>query len=409
MSFAKVTRMDARMVHWIAIVALLVASLLPAVIATNKVDAAGQVTNRSIDISTSEVSATNVTYDVSFDVATNSSTSAIVVQFCSDSPIVGLTCTAPTGMNILLASGDVTDNGSTTTLASITEDTTNSNANTLIFSFTAQTPSVGDTIAFSLAGVTNPSTTGSYYARILTYSSLTDAQGYSDTAPDSVGNHIDDGGIALSTAQQITINARVQERLTFCVGTTDPTAQCSGGSYSGGTLVDLDVVDNTKINEASDEGTGIAYAQVTTNASNGVVVSYFGDDLKVSGATCGTTDIEGTPTSTDKCFNTDADPDNGSNTSMTAGTEQWGIAVTSTPDDGTTTNNLTATAAYDYDASDEYTFVANTTTQLASSTGSTDKVVDSEQLNIDVAATAAITTPTGLYSTVLTFIATSTF
>ena len=163
MSFAKVTRMDARMVHWIAIVALLVASLLPAVIATNKVDAAGQVTNRSIDISTSEVSATNVTYDVSFDVATNSSTSAIVVQFCSDSPIVGLTCTAPTGMNILLASGDVTDNGSTTTLASITEDTTNSNANTLIFSFTAQTPSVGDTIAFSLAGVTNPSTTGSYY------------------------------------------------------------------------------------------------------------------------------------------------------------------------------------------------------------------------------------------------------
>jgi hypothetical protein len=151
----------------------------------------------------------------------------------------------------------------------------------------------------------------------------------------------------------------------------------------------------------------VACAEVTTNASAGVNIYYIGNDLKVTGATCsGSTDDDGGGASdVDQCINRDADGTAGSSTVTVAGDEQWGMGIPETPNGGTTTDNLTATGVYDESTANQFSFTPNAGTLIGSST----TVVDQESLEIDMGATASITTPTGLYSTVLTFIATATF
>jgi hypothetical protein len=102
-----------------------------------------------------------------------------------------------------------------------------------------------------------------------------------------------------------------------------------------------------------------------------------------------------------------ADPD------ITAGTEQWGLGVRSDTIENASSNettNLSLTTAYDANNggapdNNNWTFVPNTASLICSST----TVVNAEVCQVDAAGTAAITTPTGLYTTTLTFIATATF
>jgi len=78
------------------------------------------------------------------------------------------------------------------------------------------------------------------------------------------------------------------------------------------------------------------------------------------------------------------------------------MAVTSLVDDGTLAGDeLTVAANYD----NQYHIVTAASTLLASSTS----IVDNEQLELDFGATAHTTTPTGIYSSTLTFVATGTF
>jgi hypothetical protein len=209
---------------------------------------------------------------------------------------------------------------------------------------------------------------------------------------------VDDGGVALSTAEQIDLQARVQERLTFCVGTADPGAACAGIS---GNSVDLGVLGGT-INLASVESS-LIYAQVSTNANGGVSVQYISDHLEVSTCVDASADKQTNDVKTDQCLNHEAA---GVTNPIVGGDEQWGLGVVAVQDDGTeATGALAATTEYDSNGTTQFSFAPNVATEIASSSA----VVDSEQLDIDVGGTASITTPTGLYTTTLTFIATSTF
>ncbi len=419
MSFAKILRLDARTLTWLSVAILVAASLLPALLNNSQVHA-DQITSRSIDVSSSQEGAVDVTYTVSFDTAAvgNPSTEAVVVQYCSDSPIVGDSCAELNSFSWFSPGGsnDYT-NISLANQAGVADWQVDSNtdAGTLVLTRTGGAAAVptGTTISFDVGdvaafdGVVNPSVTNqSYYMRVITYATAAGAQAYVTGSP---GTHIDDGGLALSTAQQVTINARVQEKLIFCTSTAlDPGAQCTGLS---GSTVDLGVLDTGTVNVASTESNP-AYVQITTNASQGATISYIGDTLKVGSATCSDadTDLEGaTEVDTDVCINYDNDPTGGTYTTLLAPTnEQWGMAITAITDDAAgATSNLAAIAAYDdTGAAGEYAFDANTVTEIANTTNT---VASSEQLEIDFAATAEITTPTGLYSSTLTFIATSTF
>src|SRR5262245_36639675 len=62
--------------------------------------AAAQITVRSIKISSSQPNANNVIYGVGFTTATTSNVGGIVVDFCSNTPIIGDTCTAPAAFDL---------------------------------------------------------------------------------------------------------------------------------------------------------------------------------------------------------------------------------------------------------------------------------------------------------------------
>jgi hypothetical protein len=409
--------------RWSAVVvalSMLLALVLPALQGTRFVQA-DVLQNRSVTISTSVAAATDVTYtiDVETAAAGDPSIEAMVVQYCDTSPIIGdATCgntrsfswfdTAATDI-VLANQAGVTD---------WEVDTGNTTATKLILSRTGGAASVttGTTLSVDVGagggtdGVDNPTTANDdFFLRILVYATDAGATSYVVGTP---GTTVDDGGIALSTAAQINIEARVAERLTFNIGADADGDDC--GSLSG-TNIDLGVLDSSSINRATTDevagNTDLACATVVTNAANGVTISYFGDNLKVTGASCGTVNDDGnTASAVDQCLNYDDDPDNGTTTGPTvAGTEGWGLGISGTPDNGTTTDNLTEDAKYDLDdfatTNAEFAFDANVTTQIASST----TVVDDEALEIEVGGTAEITTPTGLYQTTLTFIATSTF
>jgi hypothetical protein len=293
------------------------------------------------------------------------------------------------------------------------------------------------TVQLGASDITNNATANkSYYTRVRLYS---------DTGTTLVWS----GVFAQSTSQTLTVNARVQERLDFCVGsttvddaTTTPGAACVNIS---GTSVDIGNIDSgfTNVSPVSSPNGGDAkngIAMIRTNAVNGASVAYhaLGDTssgaLKVPGATCVASPVS--TSGTDQCFNTAA-----TQGAFTAGTEKFGMTIAGincgssgayTCNFGNDDYNLRRNAAYDgngtsgvgtttygAESSDQVAGTtangyawdadpANTVT-IASSTGSAVKVIDDEAMILKFAATSGITTPTGSYTVQADFIATTTF
>jgi len=270
----------------------------------------------------------------------------------------------------------------------------------------------------------NPTAVASYYIRITTYS---------DTAWLTA---VDSGVVAYAIVNQLTVNARIQEILSFCVGTTSvndstttPGADCSAIS---GTTVDIGVLDTAAVNispVSTNGGTNTnGVVMVRTNAQAGVVISYFAEQgtssgaLKVAGATCGTNTFGGSIT--DQCINNpSATP--GSQAVITAGAEAFGMTIAAVNCVSTTsytcaftsgTYNLARDTEYDgnggntYGTSGGFAWLGSGSADtIASSASSSVKVVDDEALILRFAATPSITTPTGAYTVTSTYIATATY
>src|SRR5579883_2514811 len=159
-----------------AVLALLAVTVAPVLEQT--VFAGGQVQSRFIQLSNSTPSGTSVTYNVSFKPTSTSTVGGIVVDFCADSPIIfSGTCTFPTsftlGTSVSVSglAGFSTSTGSWVTTNSLQCGAAASNFQVLLYTnTTAQTPTGTSTpISFQITGVTNPSTTGTFYARIYTF------------------------------------------------------------------------------------------------------------------------------------------------------------------------------------------------------------------------------------------------
>jgi hypothetical protein len=290
----------------------------------------------------------------------------------------------------------------------------------------------GASVQLNATDVTNKNATNTtYYTRMRLYS-------------DAGTTLVWEGVFAQSTSQTLTVNARVQERLDFCVGsttvndgTTSVGATCANVS---GTSVDIGNIDSGGVNvspvsstNGGDANNGVA--MIRTNAVNGASIAYHAladtssGTLKVPGATCVASPVSNT--GTDQCFNTSS-----TKGAFTAGTEKFGMTIAAINPGSTTAYtctfaagdcNLQRTAGvYDSNGSNTYTTdsdvisgttnsgyawdadPANTTT-IASSTGSAVKVLDDEAMILKFAATSGITTPTGSYTVQADFIATATF
>lgn len=447
-----VLRPLARANAFVAAAVIAGSALLPAILLQGSASGA-TIENRFIDMS-SALSSTpssngsgrdggdafgqSVTYTVGFDMPSTGNVGAIVVEFCSNSPIYLDSCTAPTGMDVDTGTAVANQNGIsgfTKVGAAIVPAANrfgieNGTAQS-ITSNTADTSTVdGITtypnadVKFDITGITNPTTLGSFYARVYVYSANTNLPGTAwdatATGATGVGTPVHDGGYALATANELTITARVQEVLEFCVGTdTDSSLANAAADDCGdvtGTDLSLGVVDSNSVSKTStiavpNDGVFL----IRTNALNGASVFYKSEQdtssgkLKQTGATCSGVSLA------DACFNSagttqvDIDTLNAGDSS----TERFGMTLRdlNTTSGGATTA-LSCTADYDGDGS---CGTGAVTGYAWDDTGSFDTLVsatgpiDDEKASIEFAATAAPTTPTGLYTVTANFVATSIF
>ncbi len=418
--------------------AVMTLAAIAPVLLTGSAGAAPALVNRKLESTVARPSQTTQltwTFGTTSDVA---NIKQIEIEFC-DSPLS--TCTNITGTSnipAIAASPTATlTNFATNTLTSTTRtagDAGGTDNQIVIVKTNADAGAsiANATIQLGASDITNNSQPNkSYYTRMRLYS---------DTGTTLVW----EGVFAQSTSRTLTVNARVQERLDFCVGstsvndaTTTPGADCSAIT---GSSVDIGNIDSGGVNvspvtttNGGSNQNGIA--MVRTNAVNGASVAYraLGETssgaLKVPGATCVASPISNT--STDQCFDTST-----TKGTFTPGTERFGMTIAAvncvsstayTCAFGSGTYNLARTVGT-YDGTGANTYVADAdivnattasgyawdadpthTTTIASSSASTVKVIDDEALILKFAATSGITTPTGAYTVQADFIATAPF
>lgn len=193
----------------------------------------------------------------------------------------------------------------------------------------------------------------------------------------TVGGTLGDSGVSaidIIADDSVNITATVDPTITFTISDTTVgfgTLSTSTASWATGNL--------SGVTSAPAASSGAHEMTIATNAASGYTITYTGalptsgsnniDAATISG------DADGTPAS-----------------------EQFALAV---DDNG---SNVTIVSGYDY-ASNNYAFVAGTTTTVASETGAT----ATETLDVQYIANIAATTAAGSYSTDVTWIATGNF
>jgi hypothetical protein len=257
-------RIKAERLHWL--IACLVATLLvaawPLLFGHTYANKLG---DRVIKISDSRTSA-SATYNVSFITATPGTLGSIDIQFCSNDPFPNTSCTAPPGFD---TSSAILDDQDGATGFSISN---NSTANDIILSRTPAAAAGSIIVHYDFKGVINPSTPGTFYARLQTFASN-----------DATGPALDSGGIALAINQQLSVSAEVPPYIIFCTGVSIPSYNCATAK---GNYVDFgDLSSNytsygtSKMLIATNakDGYGITAAGTTMTSGNNIISQLGGD------------------------------------------------------------------------------------------------------------------------------------
>jgi len=368
--------------------------LLPA-----SVGAAGQITARSITMSTSAAS-TTATYTLKFTPVTTAQ--ELIVDFCANDPLVSDSCTFAAGTVPTIAS-PVSSVGTAAAVGS------GSPVHTIKVTGLTETGGTPFTISFT-SGVTNPTTNTSFYARVLTYgtggaTSYTPANTSGNTP--AIGSPTDTGGIALSTAANISITSKVFETLSYCV--------TKGGSCGTAPTINLGDTTTGALSSSTAYVNSDVQYQIATNAASGASVTMTGTTLCRPGGTCTT----GTNAFTISAIGA---------TALVSATnsEQFGLCVNTTGgngglaaqspynDTGTGNNCNTGISTGPYSGSSKFALDDTTGgngsngtsgTKLLQSTGAISTYLG----NFAFLGNIAATTEAGIYSTTLNTVATGTF
>lgn len=395
-------------------------------------------TQRSLTIGSGLIS-TSTSYTFAFVPGQTAAIQGLKFQACTTA--LGA-CTAPSGLSF---SGGAFNSltGTWTTATNFTFDGTGASdcipsASILCAKRTQATAETGASVrGVKFTAITNPNGTScatincTFFVRMNTYSVNTYV----------AGNIVDTGTVASSTTQTLTINATIQETLTFCIGATtidNATSAPPACASISGTSLNLGTLDSAHINVSpvasvnGDSNNGIA--ELSTNATNGSTVAYDSiqqsgtlhlGTLRVAGATC----VAGTPV-TDQCINAIGT----TKAAIVTGTEAYGMTIAGVNCAATTayactfaggTYNLIRDTNYNCQGSNTYIVAEHdqitgtsgcsyawdetgTSDTIASST-SPNGPVDKEALILKFAATPNIITPTGSYTAKADFVATPTF
>lgn len=182
---------------------------------------AAQILLRSMKVSDNQAAHPNVTYDTSFIIPTTGTLGSIEIVFCSNSPLVDDTCTAPPGFD---ATGVTLSSQSGQTGFTVSSSST---ANDIILTRPPANAGFG-AVNYVLDGITNPSTGGALFARIYTFASS-----------DASGSFTDFGGIALAIEGLLSINTEVPPFLIFCIGESISAFDCTTATEAFSDVGDL--------------------------------------------------------------------------------------------------------------------------------------------------------------------------
>lgn len=397
---------------------------------------AATVTSRSLTIG-SGITSASTTYTFAFVPGTTAAIQGIKFQACTTA--IG-TCTAPAGLSFIPGVyGSLT--GTWTTATNFAKDNTGANdciasASVMCANRTQTTAETGASVrGLSFTTITNPNGTScatvncTFFVRMTTYNVNT----Y------TVGGIVDSGTVANSTTQSLTINASVQETLSFCVGATtidnSTTAPVACASISG-TSLNLGILNSSNISVSpvpsatygGDANNGIA--EISTNANSGVSISYDSiqqsgtnhlGTLRVAGAVCNAGVVN-----TDQCINAVGTTE----AHIVTGTENYGMTIAAVNCAATTaytcsfaggTYKMTRDSNYNGTGANTYptdtglitgtsnAFYAWNETGTPSVIASSVSPVDREALILKFAATPNLVTPTGSYTAKADFVATPTF
>ncbi len=381
----------------------------------------GQIQNRSIKMSDTGVSGgaitsgvgsgTGVTYRATFQAATSYTIKGVILDFCAGStgtPFIGdSNCPAPTAFTVggsptidTSTFGSTAGIGSGWTAASLNSGQTLKLTNATGTSLTANTY-----YTFAVSGVTNSSTLGTFYARLITYTSDTGSiASYTHSTP---GTYQDYGGFALTTVNVVQVTAKVQETLTFCMlGTTTPPtltapSGCGDGSATSPAII-LGHGSNNTLDTTAVDTNGV-YSFISTNALHGASIRIHTNNSCGGLSTDGGTTCPIPPTNSGA-----ATTPTSSGQAINAGTAAFGLAVS-------TATGVTPSAPYDgatassYYGFDTTTSGANATTTFGSQVLSSSGPVSNVGNAWTFAATASNTTPAGIYTANIAAIATGSF
>lgn len=383
-----------------AVAALVLATITPGLVPSFA--SAAQLNERSIKLSSASATAQNVTYTVEFT-APSSGAGSLIVDFCSNSPLIGSECTPSTGL-------------STTNVSSPTSGFT---ATSVAANTVRVVGTVTGTVAIELDGINNPTNPAPLYARIVTYTG-TNSTNYID-ATNLGASTLDTGGAAISILDNINVSGAVLESLTFCVaGPTatpgfDPETDDESEAYSDtvigsnctGTLPAPSLKlgkrsGNVVALDSSVVSTGNLYSQISTNAASGATVN-----LKSSTAGCGgllrAGSGVGSPTNCDIAPALVSD--------ISAGQAKFGAKVNPTAGGTGTLVGLTgynaSTFVLNYNSTDQSTGVTSTYGDPIFGTDA--KPASDKNVTLTFGASVNSGTPAGLYSADLSLIATGKF
>ena len=310
---------------------------------------AAQITARSVRIGSSVPSA-STTYNFTFTAPTATTVQSIEFKACTTAS--GGCASPPAGFSeatSTLSSTSGLGSGGTwavnTALAGSLRVSNGTNTGS---------PSAGATVNF--ASVVNPNALNStFFLRMTTFSAV----GFTGV--------IDTGTVATSTAGAITVNATVDETLTFTlaaatVALTNPTTSATG--------------------------TGTSTMTAATNAASGYSITVAGNTLNGPVSITAMTGATGNASAVN--------------------TRQFGINLraNTTPSVGTNVTGSgsgVATAASGYDVADFFKFVSGNTIAGATAPTNSNTYTVSYVANIDGS------TPAGAYTTTLTYVATPNF
>lgn len=382
---------DKRIGYFAALIALVAAVVLP-VLAS-----AAQLTERSIALSSSSKSATGVQYTVNFTVENDAG--AFVVDFCSNSPVIGQSCTAPAGFNASAA---------TSVTPGFTDVSPLGASNNAVVVTGAIDASADDEISVALSGITNPSAAGPLYARIITYASDTHADMYTSTdinGATDAATPIDQGSVAIAITDTVGVSGAVLESMLFCVAGQAIGENCDTDELDAPTVRLGETVGDTVALIPTAVSEGSIFTQISTNASSGAVIS-----LKSNATGCGGLLRAGAPGACD-ILPAIAD-------GIEEGEAKFGVktsTATNTPEVDGATGALQPVAGSGYGNDDFFLgYETGDTAGITSTYG--DPFIDTngapannKNMQLTFGASVSNDTPAGLYSTDLRLIATGKF